>query len=173
MKKSKSLFGRLNNEIRRSSADKATAFHRSSLREKALPKNACWPNSLRNLRNQRQKICVNLCESMKSVSNFPLCLGALVAEIQSIKTTKLCETNPISEMPKMNLNHCKREDYGNKSAPLTMEKQSQTNPIQSQFRPKQSQNKPNQTQSCLPLAGLSASGGLVRRSISEGGVKMA
>jgi hypothetical protein len=43
MEKSKRLFGRLNNEVRRNSADKATAFHRSLLREKALPQNACRP----------------------------------------------------------------------------------------------------------------------------------
>ena len=35
------------------------------------------------LRNRRQKICVNLCES---VSNFPSCLRVFVAENQSIKT---------------------------------------------------------------------------------------
>jgi hypothetical protein len=91
MKKSKSLFGRLNNEVRRNLADKAMTFHRSSLREKALPKNACRP-----------KNSVNLCES---VSNFSLCLGVLVAETQlvrrslgeggSIKNNKLCKTNPI------------------------------------------------------------------------------
>jgi hypothetical protein len=40
-KEDKNFFGRLLNEVRRNSADKATAFHRSSLREKALPKNAC------------------------------------------------------------------------------------------------------------------------------------
>ncbi len=68
------LFGRLNNEVQRNSADKATAFHRSSLREKALPQNACRP-----------KNSVNQCKSVKSVSNFSLRLGALVAENQSIK----------------------------------------------------------------------------------------
>ena len=66
MEKSKRLFGRLNNEVRRSSADKATAFHRSSLREKALLKNACRPNPLRPLRNQRQKQC----KSVKSVADL-------------------------------------------------------------------------------------------------------
>jgi hypothetical protein len=40
------LFGRLNNEVRRNSADKATAFHKSSLREKALLQNACRPKPL-------------------------------------------------------------------------------------------------------------------------------
>jgi hypothetical protein len=44
MKKSKSSFGRFNNEVWRNSADKATTFHRSSLREKALPQNARRPN---------------------------------------------------------------------------------------------------------------------------------
>jgi hypothetical protein len=71
MKKSESLFGQLNNEVRRNSADKATAFHRSSLREKALPKNVCRP-----------KNSVNLCES---VSNLPLCLGVFVAETQLVR----------------------------------------------------------------------------------------
>jgi hypothetical protein len=68
MKKSRSLFGRLNNEVRRNSADKATAFHRSSLREKALPKNACRPKlcalsvlSGVNLGNIFKLISVNLC----------------------------------------------------------------------------------------------------------------
>jgi hypothetical protein len=69
--------------------------------------NTSRPNSPRNQRNQRQKICVNLCES---VSNFSLCLGALVAETQlvrrslgegvSIKNNKLCETNPIFQKVK-------------------------------------------------------------------------
>jgi hypothetical protein len=97
MKRSGILFGRLNNEVRRSSAGKAAAFHRSSLREKALPQNACRPKPL----------CVTCaisvkkqCKSVKSVSNFSLCLGALVAENQSIKTTKLCETNPIFQKVK-------------------------------------------------------------------------
>jgi hypothetical protein len=98
--KSKSLFGRPNNEVRRNftlrscraedgSADKATAFHRSSLREKALPKNACRP-----------KNSVNLCESVKSVVNFSSCLSVFVAENRSIKMSKLCETNPISQKVK-------------------------------------------------------------------------
>jgi hypothetical protein len=43
------------------------------------------------------KNSVYLCES---VSNFSLCLGALVAETQSIKIERLCKTNPISEMSK-------------------------------------------------------------------------
>jgi hypothetical protein len=86
MKKCKSLFGRLNSEVRRNftrrshyceggSADKATAFHRSSLREKALPKNACRPNSPRNLRNPRRKNSVNPCSS---VAESPSCLGILL-----------------------------------------------------------------------------------------------
>jgi hypothetical protein len=128
MKKSKSLFGRLNNEVRRNSADKATAFHRSSLREKALPQNACRPNN-----------SVNLCKSVKSVVNFPSCLGVLVAETQlvrhslgeggSIKNNKLCETNPISEKPKMNLTNYTTKNYGNNLRLPTPEKQTQSNPI--------------------------------------------
>jgi hypothetical protein len=87
MKKSKSLscleqgrkIGRLNNKVRRNftlhssraedgSADKATAFHRSSLREKALPQNACRPKlcalsvlSGVNLGSIFKVISVNLC----------------------------------------------------------------------------------------------------------------
>ncbi len=60
MEKSKNVFGRPNSEVRRNSADKATAFHRSLLREKALPQNASRPNPLRPLRNQRRKNSVNL-----------------------------------------------------------------------------------------------------------------
>jgi hypothetical protein len=73
MKKSRSLFGRLNNEVRRNSADKATAFHRSSLREKALPQNACRP-----------KNSVNLCES---VSNFPSCLSVFACPVGGWNST--------------------------------------------------------------------------------------
>jgi hypothetical protein len=77
-KRSKSLFGRLNNEVRRNSTDKATVFHRSSLREKALPQNACRP-----------KNSVNLCES---VSNFSLCLRVFVAETQLAAAKPLAKT---------------------------------------------------------------------------------
>ena len=72
------LFGRLNNEVRRNSADKATAFHRSSLREKVLLQNASRP-----------KNSVNLCESVKSV-----------VKNLSIKNNKLCKTNPIPKISK-------------------------------------------------------------------------
>jgi hypothetical protein len=50
-------------------------------------------------------------------------------EAGSIKNNKLCETKPISEMPKINLSHYMTKDYDNKSGLLTMEKQTQTNPI--------------------------------------------
>jgi hypothetical protein len=71
MKKSKSLFGRLNNEVRRNSADKATAFHRSSLREKALPQNACRPKLCAlSVLSGNENDNVNLCESVKSVVNL-------------------------------------------------------------------------------------------------------
>jgi hypothetical protein len=130
MKNSKSLFGRLNNEVRRNftrrsrcceggSADKATAFHRSSLREKALPKNASRPNlcALCALSGNKNN-CVNLCKSVKSV-----------VKNLSIKNNKLCKTNPISEKPKMNLTHYMTKYYENKSPLRTMEKQTQSNPI--------------------------------------------
>jgi hypothetical protein len=50
-------------------------------------------------------------------------------ELQSIKITKLCETNPISKKPKMKLTFYLTKDYENKSGLLTMEKQTQSNPI--------------------------------------------
>jgi hypothetical protein len=62
-------------------------------------------------------------------------LGNLWLKNQSIKNNKLCKTNPISEMPKMNLNPSLTKYYGDKSGLLTMEKQSQTNPIQTQSNP--------------------------------------
>jgi hypothetical protein len=52
-----------------------------------------------------------------------------VAETQSIKNNKLCETNPISEKPKTDLTNYITRDYDNKFGLLTMEKQSQTKPI--------------------------------------------
>jgi hypothetical protein len=96
-----------------------------------------------------------------SVFSLPLQVvgrGVLsVAENQSIKNNKLCETNPISGTPKMNLTHYSTNRYDNNSGLLTMQKRSQTNPI------------------------LSASGGLVRRlvrrslggdgSLGDGGFK--
>jgi hypothetical protein len=118
MKKSKSLFGRLNNEVRRNSADKATAFHRSSLREKALPKNACRPKPLCVLCAISVKNSVNPCSSVKSV-----------VKNQSIKNNKLCETNPIFKNQKVSLNHYVTNNYDNNSRLQTPEKQSQTKPI--------------------------------------------
>jgi hypothetical protein len=46
----------------------------------------------------------------------------------SIKNNKLCETNPISERPKMNLSHYTTGYYDDKSGLLTMAKQSQNKP---------------------------------------------
>ena len=68
-----------------------------------------------------------------SVFSLPLQVvgrGVLsVAENQSIKNNKLCETNPISGTPKMNLTHYSTNRYDNNSSLLTMQKRSQTNPI--------------------------------------------
>jgi hypothetical protein len=68
-----------------------------------------------------------------SVFSLPLQVvgrGVLsVAENQSIKNNKLCETNPISGTPKMNLTHYSTNRYDNNSGLLTMQKRSQTNPI--------------------------------------------
>jgi hypothetical protein len=52
-----------------------------------------------------------------------------VAENISIKNNKLCKTNPISEMLKMNLNLYYTKDYENKSPLRTPAKQTQTKPI--------------------------------------------
>jgi hypothetical protein len=60
----------------------------------------------------------NQCESAQSV-----------VKSQSIKNNKLCKTNPISEMPKMNLTNYMTKDYVNNLRLLKMEKQSQTKPI--------------------------------------------
>jgi hypothetical protein len=46
---------------------------------------------------------------------------------------QLCETNPISEKPKMTLTNYITNNYENKPVPLTMEKQSQNKPNQTQF----------------------------------------
>jgi len=56
-------------------------------------------------------------------------------EIRSIKNNKLCETNPISKRPKMNLTFYSTKNYDNKSGLLTMEKQTQNKPNQTQFYP--------------------------------------
>ena len=57
-------------------------------------------NFLRNQRNLRPKIYVNLCESVKSV-----------VKNLSIKNNKLCETNPIYEEPKMIITLVARTNY--------------------------------------------------------------
>jgi hypothetical protein len=156
-KRSKSLFGRLNNEVGRNSADKAAAFHRSSLREKALPKNACRPNPSALSAQSASKNSVNPCSSVKSVVKNQLASAKPFGEDGSIKNNKLCETNPISEKPKMNLTNYMTNRYDNKSPPSTMEKQSQfkakTNPNKANLdgpshavHPKQSQIKPKQSQ---------------------------
>jgi len=52
-----------------------------------------------------------------------------VAGNVSIKNNKLCETNPISKTPKMNITHYITNRYDDNSGLLQMQKQSQTNPI--------------------------------------------
>jgi len=50
--------------------------------------------------------------------------------------SQFCKTNPISEKPKMNLNHYTTRDYENKLTPSNAEKQTQSNPTCSeQFGP--------------------------------------
>jgi hypothetical protein len=89
MKRRRSLFSRLNNKVRRNltrrsncceggSADKAMAFHRSSLREKALLKNACRLNPLRTPRNQRLN---SLCALVSLWQNY--CLLSAICVLKS------------------------------------------------------------------------------------------
>jgi hypothetical protein len=117
MKKSKSLFGRLQNGglYLRHPVDTGGAFADVHIENRLTEVHRSRTNSLRPLRNQRRKNSVNLCSS--------------VAETQSIKNNKLCKTNPISKKPKMNLNHYTTNDYENKSGLLTPGKQTQSNPI--------------------------------------------
>jgi hypothetical protein len=70
MKKSKSLFGRLNNGV----------------------------NQCESVKSVSQKFVFFSCLFVVNFSSYLLCF--LVAEIQSIKTTKLCKTNPIFEKVK-------------------------------------------------------------------------
>jgi hypothetical protein len=74
------------------------------------------------------KNSVNLCESVKSVVNFSSCLSAFVAEIRSIKIERLCETKPISEMPKMVITTVYTMTNNKKQRTMNYQKQSQTNP---------------------------------------------
>ncbi|MCJ7786636.1 hypothetical protein MUP06_00235, partial [Patescibacteria group bacterium] len=70
---------------------------------------------------------------------YSLCLRVFVAETQlvrrslgeggSIKNNKLCKTNPISKKPEMKLTPCLTMAYENKPPLLTMQKQTQSNPI--------------------------------------------
>ena len=62
----------------------------------------------------------SLCRSLSAVA---------LAKAESINIEWLCKTNPIPEKPKMNLNFYSTKDYENKSGLLTMEKQTQSNPI--------------------------------------------
>jgi hypothetical protein len=75
---------------------------------------------------------------------YSLCLGVFVVENISIKNNKLCETKPISDMPKMTLTSCSTMTNNKKQRTINYQKQTQTKPIQSQFKPK---TKPKQTQS--------------------------
>jgi len=65
----------------------------------------------------------------------PFNLGNLRLKNLSIKNIKLCETNPISGTPKMNLTHYSTNRYDNNSGLLTMQKRTQNEPNQSQSKP--------------------------------------
>ncbi len=80
-----------------------------------------------------------------NLGNLPPSFG--MAEIQSIKNIKLCETKPISETAKMSLTDYKIMTYDNNSRPSTMQKQSQTNPIKANSNPIFTPKKSKQTQS--------------------------
>jgi len=63
------------------------------------------------------KNCINRCKSVKSV-----------VRNQSIKNNKLCETKPISEMPKMVVNAVMTMTNNKKQRTMSYPKQSQTKP---------------------------------------------
>jgi hypothetical protein len=83
--------------------------------------------------------------------------------------TKLCETNPIPKMPKMNLNYYMTNRYDNNSGLLTVEKQSQTNPNKANSNPKQTQFKANSDPNKAKTNPIKPN--LVRRSLGESGFK--
>jgi hypothetical protein len=78
---------------------------------------------------------INSVLSAQSAIKFPSCLGVFVAENQSIKNNKLCETKPISEMLKMVVRVVKTMTNNKKQRTINCQKQSQNKPKQSQFYP--------------------------------------
>ena len=72
------------------------------------------------------KNSVNLCES---VSNFSSCLSVFVAGSRSIKNNKLCETNPISKMPKMIVTPVTSITNNYELRTMNYQKRTQTKPI--------------------------------------------
>jgi len=82
------------------------------------------------------------------------------------KQSKLCETNPISEKPKMNLTHYITMDYERKSSLLTMQKRTQTNPKQTQFMVSKRSASNHQSQSKPILPPYMA--GKIALSLSKG-----
>jgi hypothetical protein len=133
MMKNKSLFDRLNNEVRRNSADKAMAFHRSSLREKALPQNACRPKPL----------CapceISVKKQCKSVSNFSLCLGVFVAETQPVRRSLLAKADQSKTT-----NYAKQSQFSKKSNVYKLNKNKELQrKIENGHLVKTNPNKPN------------------------------
>jgi hypothetical protein len=87
-----------------------------------------------------------LCSVFYFFSFFPL-LRTRSFSIYSARfdrfQTKLCETKPNLEMPKINITNFVTSSYSNNSQLSPAQKQTHTNPIQSQFCVYQTQSKPN------------------------------
>jgi hypothetical protein len=62
---------------------------------------------------------------------------------ESIKMNKICETNPILEILKMNLTNYMINGYSNNSNLLAVQKRTQSNPILSHQRRSQNPSNPN------------------------------
>jgi len=69
---------------------------------------------------------------LRTISNEPRTINN---ELRSINIERLCETNPISEKPKMNLNFYSAKNYDNKSGLLMTAKQTQFIPTEGGSNP--------------------------------------
>jgi hypothetical protein len=117
MKKSKSLFGRLQNGglYLRHPVDAGRVFADVHIEKKPAKVHQSRPNSL--------------CPLCSLWLKIPSCLSAFVAGIRSIKNNKLCETKPISEMPKILVTTVMTMTNNKKQRTMNYSKQTQTKPI--------------------------------------------
>jgi hypothetical protein len=102
MKKSKSLFSQLHKKvIFYGLVDEGGWFPQMLASRKTTAEYTKLTKILlRNLRHQRQKNSVNLCESVSNFSYFAQ-YDIRITQYGSIKIEQLCKTNPISQQPKM------------------------------------------------------------------------